>query len=171
MHAWAGLLKGCECTPTSVGSMLGAGEQQMALEAFPLCWWGSRLEGRPEEQGRSLLSRRASMGVAHLNWDSAGEEEKNSRAETMATAAITRVAGALWGSGLRDDCGRHLCCRRSVRLRARGDRGRHSCRRRSVGLRAQGFTLPLCKVLPTPREAVLFLSSPFTDGELRQKQS
>ena len=36
------------------------------------------------------------------------------------TVAITCVAGALWGSGLRDDHGRHLCCRRSVRLKAQG---------------------------------------------------
>lgn len=109
-------------TPTSVGSMLGARGAADGFRSIPLVVGGEDgLEGRPEEQGRSLLSRRASMGVAHLNWDSASRrEEKNSRAETMATAAITRVAGALWGSGLRDDCGRHLCCRRSVRLRAQG---------------------------------------------------
>ena len=77
--------------------MLGARGAADGFRSIPLVVGGEdRLEGRPEEQGRSLLSRRASVGVAHLNWDSASRrEERNSRAETMTTAANAHAAGTL----------------------------------------------------------------------------
>ena len=77
--------------------MLGARGAADGFRSIPLVVGGEDgLEGRPEEQGRSLLSRRAPVGVAHLNWDSASRrEERNSRAETMTTAANTHAAGTL----------------------------------------------------------------------------